>query len=209
MKELQSRKTLEKARFFAAQATSVGTDDREAYVAFLEAAIVFGRSVTFHLQKELSATAGFDGWYAIEQQRLSADPVAKYLLDQRNYLLKEGSLEIRLDVGVHLSAVVPMTASLSFVVNRSQPWYRRSRRILVNDAIRPLRTWFAQRRERARARRHIRRVMAQQEATVVVRVVQFAGSPFGDTPAVDLLEQYFQALEKIVSRAENSFPHTD
>lgn len=203
--ELQSRRTLDKARFFLAQAVRVGTDDREAYIAFLEAALIFGRSVTFHLQKELAYTPGFDVWYSGEQSALSADPLAKYFLEQRNYLLKEGSLEIRLHTDVQMEGVVAMTGSLTFVVTRGQPWYRRPPRILVHDAIRPIRVWFESRRERARARKFIKDAQTKSN-TVIRRVVRFAESPFGETPVDELFERYFDALDGAVSRAEKRFP---
>ena len=40
------------ARFFAAQAVAVSPQKRDEFGHFIEAAIVFGRSATFHLQKE-------------------------------------------------------------------------------------------------------------------------------------------------------------
>ena len=59
-----ARRTLRKARFFAGQAEQSKTGQREAFETYLEAAIVFGRSVTYHIQKEFKHENGFDDWYA-------------------------------------------------------------------------------------------------------------------------------------------------
>ena len=52
------------------------------------------RSVTFMLQKALRDRPGFDDWYAEVQAHLAADPELIYLRDARNYVLKEGALEL-------------------------------------------------------------------------------------------------------------------
>lgn len=176
------------------------------YAAFLEAAIVFARSVTFHLQKELREIPGFDEWYAQEQALLSVDPVAKYFLEQRNYILKQGSVQVRLNVGIALSAVMPMTGSLSFVVTRGQPWYRRSPRILVHDAVRRLRNFVEQWKQRVRAKRFIGRTLAQQRSIAITKTIQFADNPFNNASAIELLERYFLVLDGVLSRAEKRFP---
>ena len=54
--ELTAAKTLAKARFFFSEAIRVGVNDRKAFCNYLEASIVFARSVTFHLQEELAQT---------------------------------------------------------------------------------------------------------------------------------------------------------
>ena len=58
-----ARATLDTARFFC-DAAGRAADDVEAFRRYLQAAIVFARSVTFHLQKEYSDSAGFkDSWW--------------------------------------------------------------------------------------------------------------------------------------------------
>jgi hypothetical protein len=53
------------------------------------------RSVTLLLQEALRHQEGFDAWYADVQARLAADPEFEYLKHARNYVLKEGALEIQ------------------------------------------------------------------------------------------------------------------
>src|SRR4051812_27737860 len=86
---LVARGTLERARLFARKSRETPLNQRDEHSAFLEAAVVFSRSVTFHLQKELSAAPDFASWYGVWQSRLGEAPVSRYLLEQRNYVLKE------------------------------------------------------------------------------------------------------------------------
>ena len=98
--------TLAKARFFIDCAEETSSRDRHAFCHFLEAAIVFARSVTFHLQKELRHCDDFDSWYTPWQDRLRADLLSSFLMEQRNYVLKEGALGVNKHVAVELSATV-------------------------------------------------------------------------------------------------------
>ena len=60
----------------------------------VEAAIVFARSVTFHIQKEFSARPDFEEWYSPWQKRLAASPTCAYFLEKRNFVLKQGRLNL-------------------------------------------------------------------------------------------------------------------
>ncbi|MFC7942720.1 hypothetical protein ACFUPZ_05605 [Microbacterium oxydans] len=53
-------------------------------------AVSSGRSVTFVLQNLRSVVKNFDAWYAPVQDNLRADPVAKYFVELRNRIEKEG-----------------------------------------------------------------------------------------------------------------------
>lgn len=70
-----ARETLEAARLFAKQADAAGNDIM-GFRHNLEAAIVFGRSVTFHIQKEFTRHAGFDKWYSEQQLRWAITQLA-------------------------------------------------------------------------------------------------------------------------------------
>jgi hypothetical protein len=52
----------------------------------LEAAIVFGRGVTFHLQKEYRRRPAFECWYCDQQSIMEADPIFKFFRDTRNFI---------------------------------------------------------------------------------------------------------------------------
>jgi hypothetical protein len=88
VKELTAEGTLRCSRYFLNRAERAATNDPVGLRYDIEAAIVFARSVTFHLQKELSSRAGFHDWYARVQDRLRTDPVARFLLETRNFILK-------------------------------------------------------------------------------------------------------------------------
>lgn len=58
--------------------------------AFLEAA----RSVTWVLQKELKHHERFGPWYEEQQSKMRGNPVLRLLVDKRNYVVKQGNLEV-------------------------------------------------------------------------------------------------------------------
>mgnify|MGYP001313222042 CR=1 FL=1 len=51
------------------------------------------RNVTFVLQKELAHTDGFNEWYQKQQKELKEDESLRWLVDARNYVVKEGDLK--------------------------------------------------------------------------------------------------------------------
>ena len=163
-----ARDTLERAMFFVERAAPIGTADRVAFQAFIESAIVFARSVTLHLQNQYARIPEFPGWYVTWQDRLRADPLAKFFTEKRNYVLKEGPLEVRKHINLQVSVTVRVTATVSATVMRGQPWYRRSPKILIEDALSPLRSrlhgLLTERRRRRFARRsqHAERVAVSE-----------------------------------------------
>jgi hypothetical protein len=133
------------ARFFVDQASRIDpnrSNDREALTNYLQAAIVFMRSVTFHLQKQFAHTAGFNEWYAQQQQRLSEDRLSRFLLQQRNYVLKEGPINIHRIIELEMMESLHVSGSASVRIIRGKPWYRRSPKVLLEDAIYPMREWL-------------------------------------------------------------------
>ena len=108
-----ARTTLTKARFFLAQAEQVGPSQREAFEAYLEAAIVFGRSVTFHIQKEYAHRPEFRPWYSHCQEMMGSDRMFGFFQGTRNFILKEGPAETR--------QVTTLSASLSACVVAGEP----------------------------------------------------------------------------------------
>lgn len=58
--------------------------------AFLSAA----RSVTFLLQKELTAVDGFSAWWTADRAKLGADAAARFFLELRNFSQKEGPVSL-------------------------------------------------------------------------------------------------------------------
>lgn len=95
-----------------------GSGDRK--LPGLYTAVTSGRSVTFVLQKLTGRAAGFALWYANIQAELKADPVARWFVELRNRIEKEGthgpsSSEIyinRLDSGDLMSQAPPNTTGM-------------------------------------------------------------------------------------------------
>jgi hypothetical protein len=194
--------TLQRASFFVDRAEIVGPGDRVAFQHFLEAAIVFARSVTLHLQKEYSHNSGFDAWYDNWQQKLKADSLARFFLEQRNYVLKQGPLQISKHVVMHLQSTVTITGSLTIKVIRGHPWYRRSPHILWSDAFYPIRAKLRQLRQRLRRSRPAETKSSPAKSTETLR---FAEAPWSDHPALDLLRRYLRTLADVVEEAEKKF----
>lgn len=67
--------------------------DPERFRANLNAALQALRNITFALQSERSVFPDFDLWYEPWQKRLAADPVATWVKNSRNRVVKQGELE--------------------------------------------------------------------------------------------------------------------
>jgi len=203
---LLAYRTLAKARLFASQASSASAKNWEAFAANFEAAVVFGRSVTFHLQKELRSTPGFDTWYEAEQERMRADPVLSLFKDERNFILKQGParLKDRKHVLVETAGTVEMAGELQVKVIRGSPWYRRSVSILWEDFKRDLLQRFKPLIPRRSPRRP---APASHPGTVATeRHVHFLDHEgFRDSPALDLLQYFFDTLQVMIQTAEGRF----
>lgn len=68
------------------------TEGGERRLIGLQTAITYGRSVTLVVQTLKNSVDGFDAWYAPIRQSLADDPVAKWFVDRRNSILKEGTV---------------------------------------------------------------------------------------------------------------------
>lgn len=53
------------------------------------------RNVTFVLQKQKSKIQNFDSWYGSWQEKMKANPSLKWLVGARNYIVKQGDLELK------------------------------------------------------------------------------------------------------------------
>lgn len=104
-----ARETLRKAQFFLTHAEKADISERFDCECFLEAAIVFGRSVTFHIRKEYCNREGFSSWYPSCQDMMNDDPVFQFLNTQRNYILKEGPAKTLRFIKVSFSLPISWT----------------------------------------------------------------------------------------------------
>lgn len=204
-KKCEARKKLEQARLFVSRAYQVKPDQREILVGNLEAAIVFGRSVTFCLHKDFHDKPGFDVWYAKKQDLMRQDPLFKYFVEKRNYVLKEGSAGIYKSINMEIALTIGISDFVtSCKVIRGRPWYRRSPKILWQDykaSIRePIRQWMWKRNMRNRAKRK------RAHSTVKVSEGYYFDDPAWESREIfDLFGEYLDKLEQIVSEAEKTF----
>lgn len=198
-----ARVMLEKARFFADRARKAGSPQRDEFVNFFEAAIVFARSTTFHLQAEYRNKPGFEEWYSAQQKAMRTDPVCQLFLKQRNFILKQGPASLHKKTSIAIADELMISDVVRIKVIRGKPWYRRHPKIIWEDvcrmAMEPIRRSMEQRetRRRLRSRKH-----SKAEAT---EDFFFDDSRWRDIPALNLFLRYLTKLESVVDDADTRF----
>jgi hypothetical protein len=197
-----ARTTIAKARFFLDRADEAGPNGREAFCNYLEASIVFARSVTLHLQKECANRPGFAEWYAAQQKLLGQNRLARFLLEQRNYVLKEGPVATRRVLEMTMTESIHLSDSATVTVIRGAPWYRRSPRVLWDDATYPLRAKL----HSLRAKRVHAKARRQTQSSSVTRdAIFFTDGECNSEPATVLVRRLLDELDVVVSEAELKF----
>ena len=204
IKQGRVRFKLEQAYFFTTRALETIPAQREVFLYFIDAAIVFARSVTFCLKKEYKHKPDFNNWYLSKTEMMKEDPIFDFFLGRRNYILKEGSAGVYKLVSLTSEAKIGFSSFVNINAIRPQPWYRRSLKILWEDfhatIMNPIRKWFW--------RRKINRKNLQSQKQSKVRMTEgffFDNPKWKDRPACDLLQEYLSKLEQIVAEAETIF----
>ena len=82
--------------------------DPNAFVVSVNAALQALRSVSFMLKKERSRIPDFDAWYGPHEAGYRSDPLMRWLKDARNYVEKEGDLDLHSRARVNLLGVEPL-----------------------------------------------------------------------------------------------------
>ena len=199
-----ARRTLERAQFFLERAELSGSGDRKAFEHSLEAAIVFGRSVTFHLQKEFNARTGFKEWYAQKQEQMTSDPLFEFFKERRNYILKEGPVPVQKTITVVVTESITLSDFVEARVKRAKPWYRRSPKIWWEDIkaaiVGPLRRWQFE-RQLSRKRKQRQRPTRSE----IQERLHFEEPEWRNRAATDVLQEYLLKLECLVGEAESRF----
>jgi hypothetical protein len=188
-----ARDRIIQGRFFLRKAEEAGFSNRDAFRYFIEASIVAGRSVTLLLQKQYHGVPGFQEWYTSIQDRLRADPLARFLLEKRNFVLKEGTVSVRKVINVTLHEVVEVNEAFGIKVIRGS-WKSRLKH-LPSDLIYPLREKWS---ELKRRYQHSRRRHEQQPAEIS-EAYFFQESEWSTTSATQLLKRQLDSLESIVN----------
>ncbi len=190
-------------RFFLKKADEMSLSDREEFRYCIEAAIVAARSVTNLLQKQYHNIGGFSTWYAAKQEQLRSDPLSRFLLEKRNYVLKEGLANVKKHIHVTIHEQVFITDTIRVKIVRGS-WRSRIQH-LPQDLIYPLREkWGEWRQQRDR-----RRKQQGESDTKVVEGFFFDENEWSGTPAMDLLRVHFDKLESIVNEAAQLFGEPD
>jgi hypothetical protein len=198
-----SRDRIAQGRFFLRKAEEVDFSDRDAFRHFLEAAIVAARSVTNLLQKQYHSVYGFDEWYAGKQTALKSDPLARFLLEKRNFILKEGVAKIRkhIQVAIHETMYLADSVKVEIIRGSWKSWLRH----LIQDFVYPLREKLAEMKEQRKRRRQVRRDNQVQ----ITEAYYFTEPEWSSMPATELLKKQFDTLESIMNEATQKFgePH--
>ncbi len=201
-----ARLTIAKARFFLDYADNTGANERIAFCNFLESAIVFTRSVTFHLQKEFANQPGFTEWYVEHRKPLEQNRLGRFLLEQRNYLLKEGPIATHRVIEMTMTGTVSLSCSATITVIRGAPWYKRSIRILWQDATYPLKEKLHAIRERRFQAKVQKELPQSQPQDIAHDDIYFSNDEWKSEPAVSLVRRLLDELETFVQKAESKFP---
>ena len=109
IKQGLARFKLVQAHFFETRALeAISAQQRESFLNFLEAAIVFARSVTFFLQKEYRHTSGFNNWYLNKVDLMNKDPIFKFF----EVILLTTVNQVRINQGVINSSSIIIITSI-------------------------------------------------------------------------------------------------
>ena len=206
-----ARLKLEQSCFFETRASeAIFAQQREAFLYFIDAAIVFARSVTFCLQKEYKHRKDFSNWYSSKQEMMKEDPIFDFFLNRRNYILKEGSAGVHRIVHISAKAEISFSSFAELNVIREQLWYRRSPKILWEDLratiMKPIRRCLWQCKLKLKNLQLQRHSKVRATKTVITADDFFFSDPkWKDRPACDLLQEYLNKLEQVVAEAETKF----
>ncbi len=206
---------LRKARFFLDQLTQTEQADpfdHEAAAAFLEAAIIFGKTTQDRMADLYGGRDKGDRVAWLKSTSLWNDPLCKFFADLRDLIVHEdGSVETlsRTSAVITLSGVTASysTSQASLRVNPSNPSFLQRLRIALEikvDAIR------AERQHRRQARQHERRRAALLEearsraarlpSVQQITQVQFKEpeSIIGGRAAQAVVSEYLDHLERVL-----------
>ena len=207
-KKSQARIKIEQARFFTTCASEFITTNREAFVNYLEAAIVFARSVTFCLQKEYAHNPGFNKWYEKKRDFMKKDQIFDFFLQKRNYILKEGSSSFRKNVSLVISSQLRLSGFVEIKVIRGKPWYRRNPKILWQDFC--LQIMRSLRRYKHKHNIKKESLKLQRGSKVKkIEILFFEDQKWENRPALELFQEYLDKLEHIVVEADIIFGSFD
>jgi hypothetical protein len=207
MGDSAGRRTLDTARFYLSLTDAAGLADRVVFQRHLETAIVWARSVTFHIQKEYADASGFKSWWSQQQDTLSQDRRAKFFSESRTFVVHKGPLPVRQDTAITVGTGVLVTTEVRVRVVHSTPWYRRSPRDVwrrVHRAFLRLLPEWRHRRAETRRMREFREWEATRGGTITSDLY-FSDPEWSATPALTLLNQHLDTLDAVVAATDSRF----
>ncbi len=203
--EIVAFSAVNKARYFINQAKS-DPDDINKIKMNLEVAIIYCRSVTFHLQSQFAHTQGFAEWYEAKQFELRSSRLSKFLLEQRNIALKRGPLLMHRVVNVAVTVSISVATHVEVEVTRGAPWYKRSLKILFEDAFFPFRNKMVS-IGRILSSLIERKINKHDSVAVTDDLLYFSDNEWRNVPAVELVETQLNTLEELVKEAQQLFSY--
>jgi len=196
--------TLGRANFFLNCAEACERVDRSSFEYFFEAAIIYGRSVTFHLQKEFSKKKGFEDWYNKKQDEMREDELFKFIIDKRNYILKQGPIVIKNTIMLGLSENIIMSDFMEVHIIRGAPWHERGVKVIIEDLSAFFRDKYNKwKYERELSRR--RKLRSNLKTSEIRELYHFEEEAWCDRAATELVKVYLRKIECLVKEAESLF----
>ncbi|MBK8674829.1 MAG: hypothetical protein IPN27_00125 [Cellvibrionales bacterium] len=92
---LPARHAISRAEFFCNLANKCSSDERDNFEAFLEASIIFGRSVMYHLQFRHGKSHHWGNWW----NSMAGNPAVEFFRQYRDVVVKEGSPKVGQRIG--------------------------------------------------------------------------------------------------------------
>ena len=114
----ETQDKLAEARYFLDQMRRY-KNDADSFRFVLSAFLSAARSVTLFMQKEYGSRPGFDDWYQQKQAELANDPDMKLFNEKRVITVHKGSLRLRGDHKVEMTASIHPVGSLEIKVVRA------------------------------------------------------------------------------------------
>jgi hypothetical protein len=90
------RDAISRARLFISLANECTVTERNKHEAFLEAAIIFGRTAIHRTKTKYEKSRGWHQWW----NQLAQNSSVKFLRDERDFILKKASPKVSQEVGV-------------------------------------------------------------------------------------------------------------
>src|SRR5262249_42462206 len=112
-----------------------GYEDPDEFRTQLNALIQALRNVTFVLQKEHGAIPNFAAWYEPWQEILKQDGVLRWLVQARNFIVKQGDLETHSPATAWIQASWDIPQTVTFEVPPLVPTLAIAAKILVEQDI--------------------------------------------------------------------------